>query len=355
MTGLPRDSVRARLTEFERSHSAELDWLASKADELLRACQEVRESWSGSFIGWHGRMYFRDFAKPSHHQMFSGEWGDIHGLPDGWEEKDDQQVAAKIDTIIGGGFSVKGFEGSVNSLRGTMKELQEDLEDDLALLDVGKMPRAKEIVESISSLAPPNRKAEHIQKRIPTSHWSRDSEALRQGTCLPCWLYYEGVAVEARNVGAWYAEYRRLFDRLIRVMAATPGSRAEVPMSGVPAGHWHTDIVAKCSALYDAGEYAEAVEKSFKIVRDRLRTLTGYETGSESFGKGKLFIKGAAAPNVESDFNQAVKFLTMAIDMFRNEKSHTSDAKITDPTRAHQYIALSSLALSLLENAEIRP
>lgn len=70
--------------------------------------------------------------------------------------------------------------------------------------------------------------------------------------------------------------------------------------------------------------------------------------------KGKLYILGAAAPHVESDFNQAVNFLTMAIDMFRNEKSHTSDAHISDPVRAHRYLSLSSLALAFLDSTKAR-
>ena len=98
----------------------------------------------------------------------------------------------------------------------------------------------------------------------------------------------------------------------------------------------HPQIRSKCEALYASSAFAEAVEKSFKVVRDRLRELTGYEKGSEAFGKGRLHIKGAAAQHVDSDFNDGAKFLMMAIDMFRNEKSHTADAKITDPVRAEQ-------------------
>lgn len=116
----------------------------------------------------------------------------------------------------------------------------------------------------------------------------------------------------------------------------------------------HPEVESKCMSLYNSGAHAEAVEKSFKIVKDKLRILTGYESGSEAFGKGKLHIKGASAENVDSDFNKAVQFLMMAIDMFRNEKSHTSDAKIEDPVRAYQYLAMSSLALYLLENSEIK-
>jgi len=115
-----------------------------------------------------------------------------------------------------------------------------------------------------------------------------------------------------------------------------------------------SDIYARCRNLYEGGDYAEAVEKSFKLVRDRLRALTGYETGSESFGKGNLCVEGAAAPHVDEDFQSGVKFLTMAIDRFRNEKSHTADGNITDPLRAYEYLRLSSLAMHLLEHARGR-
>ncbi|MDP2637542.1 MAG: TIGR02391 family protein [Candidatus Levybacteria bacterium] len=115
----------------------------------------------------------------------------------------------------------------------------------------------------------------------------------------------------------------------------------------------HPEIFRKCQSLFEKAEYAEAVEKGFKIVRDKLRDLTGHETGSNAFGNTKLHIKGAAAKNVDDDFNEGVKFLTMAIDMFRNEKSHTPDAKIDDPQRAYEYLTLSSLAMNLLDQAEI--
>jgi uncharacterized protein (TIGR02391 family) len=99
--------------------------------------------------------------------------------------------------------------------------------------------------------------------------------------------------------------------------------------------------------------YAEAVEKSFKVVRDRLRTLTTHETGSEAFGKGKLRVNGAAAPHVDQDFQEGVKFLTMAIDKFRNDKAHTADGNISDPVRAYEYLRLSSLAMHLLDKGVI--
>lgn len=115
----------------------------------------------------------------------------------------------------------------------------------------------------------------------------------------------------------------------------------------------HPTVAHRCGALFESEHYAEAVEASFKVVRDRLRLLTGHERGSEAFGKGKLHIKGAIAAHVDKDFNDGVKFLTMAIDMFRNEKSHTSEIGIDEPTKALQYLILSSLAMRLLDSAEI--
>jgi uncharacterized protein (TIGR02391 family) len=135
--------------------------------------------------------------------------------------------------------------------------------------------------------------------------------------------------------------------------AIAKGANLEaIQASNFPRGLLHEAIIAKCEDLFRSGHYAQAVERSFKVVRDRLRELTGYETGSEAFGKGKLHVKGAVASHVDYDFNEGVKFLTMAIDKFRNEKSHTSEVGVDDSTRGLQYLALSSLAMRLIDNAE---
>jgi uncharacterized protein (TIGR02391 family) len=120
-----------------------------------------------------------------------------------------------------------------------------------------------------------------------------------------------------------------------------------------PRGLLHKAIIEKCEGRFMSGHYADAAEKSFAVVRDRLRELTSYEKGADAFGRGKLHIKGAIAPHVDEDFNQGVKFLTMAIDMFRNEKGHTSETGVNEPTKALQYLIMSSLAMRHLDNAEI--
>lgn len=165
-------------------------------------------------------------------------------------------------------------------------------------------------------------------------------------------LFDDEIEAEKADLTSRLSFIRSLINRLELFQECTKSTQSP-DTTGNSLNTLHPDVYSKCHALCQNGAYAEAVEKGFKIVRDRLRNLTTYETGSEAFGKGKLHIKGATAPHVDKDFNEGVKFLTMAIDQFRNEKVHTSDAKIEDPIRALEYLILSSLAMNLLDNAEV--
>ncbi|MGI8516191.1 MAG: hypothetical protein ACR2NT_13905, partial [Acidimicrobiia bacterium] len=106
---------------------------------------------------------------------------------------------------------------------------------------------------------------------------------------------------------------KSLIERLELAVAELPDTTA--------TGSLHAQIQSKCRKLYESGDYAEAVEKGFKVVRDELRVLTGYETGSEAIGKGGLYITGAAAAHVDDDFQNGVRFLAMAIDRFETRRA----------------------------------
>jgi uncharacterized protein (TIGR02391 family) len=352
MSASPKDQINKRLGDFETQYSVELAEFPSKANELRDVCITIERTWSGSFIGWHGKMYFRDFQVPSHYERFSGEWGDIHGLPEGWEEKDADAVREKINELMGSDFSIERFEDDTNNVRSALRDLQKEVDLFLSAISVPNPSKAAEYLSELKTTELGQPKADFVNLRLPKNRMSRDTEALAQGICIPSWLYFEGVAIEARKITEWIDNYKKTIRRFFQALEMN--NPTAVGKTSLTQFALHPGIVSKCASLYDANAYPEAVEKSFKVVRDRLRTLTGHETGSEAFGKGHLHIKGAAATNVEGDFNQAVKFLTMAIDMFRNEKSHTSDANIDDPVRAYQYLVLSSLAMYFLDQAEIK-
>jgi uncharacterized protein (TIGR02391 family) len=97
--------------------------------------------------------------------------------------------------------------------------------------------------------------------------------------------------------------------------------------------------------------YFNAVEESYKIVREKLKSITGRERAHEAFkDNNKILIFGhEARDEAENNFFEGVKFLHMAIQNLRNEKAHMSAIKI-DKNLAIHYIVLASLAYDLISD-----
>ena len=101
--------------------------------------------------------------------------------------------------------------------------------------------------------------------------------------------------------------------------------------------------------LLNDGHYFNAVEEAYKIVRQKLKGITGKEKAHEAFtelNQEKIF--GRKPKNdAEKDFFEGVKFLHMSIQFLRNEKAHTP-AQDLDKNLAIHYISLASLAYDLI-------
>jgi len=102
---------------FSTKNSEILKKTSELSEKLYTVCGKLERTWSGSFAGWHGRMYFLDFQIPSVDERFSGEWGNINGIPEGWEEKQTEDVRDKVNELMENKFSVEKFEEEVKNLR----------------------------------------------------------------------------------------------------------------------------------------------------------------------------------------------------------------------------------------------
>jgi hypothetical protein len=67
--------VRNILKEFTKDYSENCLELLQESEKVTDACRMIARSWSGSFAGWHGTMYYRNFEIPPLGQKFSGVWG----------------------------------------------------------------------------------------------------------------------------------------------------------------------------------------------------------------------------------------------------------------------------------------
>lgn len=109
------------------------------------------------------------------------------------------------------------------------------------------------------------------------------------------------------------------------------------------------DIFDHVQKLLNDGHYFNAVEEAYKIVRKKLKDVSGKEKATDAFSASnyeKIFGHQPTS-DAESDFFEGTKFLHMAIQFLRNEKAHTP-ANNLDKNLAIHYIALASLAYDLI-------
>jgi len=109
------------------------------------------------------------------------------------------------------------------------------------------------------------------------------------------------------------------------------------------------DIFDHVQRLLNDGHYFNAVEESYKIVRQKLREVSGKEKATDAFNAAnheKIF-GHQPRTDAEKDFFEGIKFLHMAIQFLRNEKAHTPAGGLEKNLAIH-YIALASLAYDLI-------
>src|SRR5690606_24016512 len=85
------------------------------------------------------------------------------------------------------------------------------------------------------------------------------------------------------------------------------------------------DVFDHVQKLLNDGHYFNAVEEAYKIVRKKLKDITGKEKATDAFSNANYEKIFGHQPNddVEKDFFEGVKFLHMSIQFLRNEKAHT--------------------------------
>lgn len=109
------------------------------------------------------------------------------------------------------------------------------------------------------------------------------------------------------------------------------------------------DVFSHVKGLLKDGHYYNAVEEAYKIVRSKLKSITGKEKATDAFcvtNYEKIF-GHQPMDDAEKDFFEGVKFLHMAIQFLRNEKAHRPATEL-DKNLAIHYISLASLAYDLI-------
>lgn len=119
------------------------------------------------------------------------------------------------------------------------------------------------------------------------------------------------------------------------------------------------EVYSHIKQYLDTEDYFHAVDEAYKLVREKLREITGNEKATEVFNMNaenkkyftQLFGKADGTTQAERDFFRGVGYLNLTIQFLRDEKAHTLATQL-EPNLAIHYVSLASLAYDLITRSE---
>jgi uncharacterized protein (TIGR02391 family) len=138
---------------------------------------------------------------------------------------------------------------------------------------------------------------------------------------------------------------------------APPGSASTPDLYSL-----HSEIERVSGGLYRDGHYKQAALEAYIRVIDEVKRLSSLPDDGDSlmnkaFGVDKqtpAIQFNTLSTDAERDEQRGIMYLFKGIVGLRNSKAH-SNRLFNDSSRAHEYLALASLLMRLLEVAQVRP
>ena len=188
----------------------ELPDVADACNALIVACEEFGQAASGSWLGYHSRVYYRGYRPPSATAFFNAKWGlnqrwasgDAGEQPTSgeWAEHTNDEVLEALSRAAG--------SPDQSSIRAYGRQATEAFKDArttaLSIVQAELLVRTDPFLVSAASAiqaAEPISKAELIRRELPASVESNDVEALREGIVTPPHVDLRAQIVSTLNSG----------------------------------------------------------------------------------------------------------------------------------------------------------
>lgn len=192
-----KNGVKELLVRIDKSTAA--------AKKMASACNAINSSWSGSDLVGHSDFFYGDFDVPPHNKRFSVEWGLIHGVPDGWYERSNDEVLQKIENDAG--VSTKTLDEDANFIADEFEKLRK--QTIIAFSSISK--EAATEIEKFNLQTKTDIFNQYWRRQIMT----RDSEALYAGRKIPTHKYYEATASFLTGAREQLDEFLYLIDKIV--------------------------------------------------------------------------------------------------------------------------------------------
>jgi uncharacterized protein (TIGR02391 family) len=148
----------------------------------------------------------------------------------------------------------------------------------------------------------------------------------------------------------------------LKLLAREPNNVPKKPNRAPEPYTFHPAIEACAGDLFRDGHYKAAALESYICVIEAVRNKSGLPADgddlmNQAFGSERRTPRiqvNELKTDAERDEQRGFMYLFKGIVGLRNSKAH-SNRLFNDPSRAHEYLALSSLLLRILEISRVNP
>ena len=193
----PYEELFALAENLKKAASgADNDDIAKPLGALEEAARTIGRSFSGSWQGYHSRVYYAEFSPPPPGAHFSQEWGlkDTYasslGSHGDWREYDSEFVKAHIRKLAGEPnleITHKATETASNTFAHDKSEIISILQNELEERDDGFLASLKKELDELKPLST-FEVAQHLSPKGQII--TRDTVVLGQGTQIPPHMNY---------------------------------------------------------------------------------------------------------------------------------------------------------------------
>lgn len=175
------------------------------AEKVVVICDVINLSWSGSDLIGHSDFFYGDFDDPPYNKRFSIEWGTLYGVPEGWCEKNSDEVLRKIENDSG--VSLKNLNEDADFITDEFEKLRKQT----IIIFSGLSKEAAIEIEKFSLQTKTDIFNQYWKRQIAT----RDSDALYAGRKIPIHKFYWATASFLAGVTKQLNEFLYLVDKVI--------------------------------------------------------------------------------------------------------------------------------------------
>ena len=170
---------------FQANYIPIKEKIVERSKEINYIIAEINYSWSGSPLGYHHNLYYKEFGVPEPGKKFNIEWGGIIGIPQGWGKKEYQDIAEKVYQMTPG-IQVEEMNKLIKPVVDDAKDFS--LEVVTSLSFIRHYENSEDEMELLQDIEPDKWEFSHdsfLRSLIRRDYYTRDSSVALEGVKYP--------------------------------------------------------------------------------------------------------------------------------------------------------------------------